>query len=458
MYNSLKKIIPKKIFKLLQPYYHFALSFLASILYRNPSDKFIIIGVTGTTGKTTIVYLIAKMLQDAGFKTGYTSTAMFGDGKKEWLNNKKMTMPGRFFAQKILDKMVKNKCQFAVIETTSQGIVQFRHTFINYDILIFTGLYPEHIDSHGSFENYKKAKGELFAHLKKCKIKDFEKLNIPQVKKTIIVNGDDKYADYFLDFWSINKSKVESRKSKVDYMNKKKNINSKNIENIFFDNFKISSQGTSFDINNTDINLQLLGEFNVVNAALTTAVGLSSGLDMRQIKKGLESIQGIPGRLEKIDEGQNFIVIVDYAYEPNAVLKLYETIKNLKYNKIIHVLGSAGGGRDIARRPVLGGIAGKKADIVIVTNEDPYDDDPKIIIEQVAKGAIDAGKEADKNLFIIEDRKQAIKKALSLASADDIVLITGKGCEQAICVADGKKIKWDDREIVKEELRKKYNT
>lgn len=153
-------------------------------------------------------------------------------------------------------------------------------------------------------------------------------------------------------------------------------------------------------------------------------------------------------------EGAGFTVIVDYAFEPEALKKIYNTILKLEHNKIIHVSGSAGGGRDVARRPKLGALAGKQADIVIVTNEDPYDDDPKIIIDQVAAGAADAGKAVNQNLFKIEDRREAIKKALSLAQTDDIVLITGKGCEQAICVAEGKKIKWDDREVVKEELKK----
>jgi len=447
MYSRLKKIIPKKIFQLLQPYYHFALSFIASIFYQKPSEKLIIIGVTGTTGKTTIVYLIAKMLQNAGFRAGYTSTAMFGNGKQEWLNDKKMTMPGRFFTQKILSQMVKNKCQFAVIETTSQGIVQFRHKFINYDILVFTGLYPEHIDSHGSFENYKKAKGELFAHLKKCRVKNFKKFNLTQVKKTIIANGDDEHADYFLNFWSENKYQLSIINEQCPI------AKYKNIKNILIKDVKTENRGINFDINSTKINLQLLGEFNALNAGIAASVGLSIGLGMREIKKGLESIQGIPGRLEKIDKGRNFQVIVDYAYEPNAVFKLYETIKNIEHNKIIHVLGSAGGGRDTARRPILGKIAGEKADIAIITNEDPYDDDPREIIDQVAQGSIDAGKILNTNLFKIEDRRQAIRKALSLASVNDIVLITGKGCEQAICVAHGKMIEWDDRKVVREQLK-----
>ena len=141
MNSFIKKLIPLALFKKIQPVYHYIMAALAAFWYRYPSRQLIVIGVTGTTGKTSSVYFIAKVLESAGYNVGYTSTAMFDDGKREWLNDKKMTMPGRFFVQKILRRMVKNRCQYAIVETTSEGIVQFRHKFINYDILVFTGLY-----------------------------------------------------------------------------------------------------------------------------------------------------------------------------------------------------------------------------------------------------------------------------------------------------------------------------
>ncbi len=184
------------------------------------------------------------------------------------------------------------------------------------------------------------------------------------------------------------------------------------------------------------------------------AVGLALGLNKGQIKNGLEKVVGIPGRLERIDEGQDFTVIVDYAFEPVAVGKLYDMVGNLDHQKIIHVLGSTGGGRDVARREILGKLAGEKADFVIVTNEDPYDEDPMVIIEAVADGARKFGKSENVDLFLIEDRKSAIEKAIGLAGEGDVVLITGKGSEQAIVVGNGRKIKWDDRDVVREILRK----
>ncbi|MDD5291474.1 MAG: UDP-N-acetylmuramyl-tripeptide synthetase [Patescibacteria group bacterium] len=446
----IKKYIPVKIFKALQPGYHFILSWLAALIYRWPSEKLIVIGITGTTGKTTSLYLIAKMLTAAGYKTGFTSTAMFSDGNKEWLNDKKMTMPGRFFTQKILRAMVKNNCQYALVETTSEGIKQFRHCFINYDTLIFTGLYPEHIESHGSFLNYKEAKGKLFKHLKRGKSKyvnngkcvclsdsGIKKIELNQVKKRIIANGDDKEAKYFLSFWA---------EEKMAYV-KNKNLGLAGVEEIKYGEVEANNKGMSFSVNKAKINLKLMGDFNAVNAMVAVCLGLSEGIDIKKIKEGLENIAGVPGRLEKIDQGQNFTVVVDYAFEPKAVAKLYETIELIPHSKIIHVLGSTGGGRDKARRPKLGALAGRNADYIIITNEDPYDEDPQVIIDEVAKGV-----KTKKEVFKILDRREAIKKALSLAKENDIVLITGKGSEQAICVADGKKIKWDDRETAKELL------
>ncbi|MEA3449899.1 MAG: UDP-N-acetylmuramyl-tripeptide synthetase [Patescibacteria group bacterium] len=457
--NIIKKIIPNRLFKALQPCYHFIFSYLAALFYSFPSEKLIVIGVTGTTGKTTSVYLIAKMFESAGIKTGFTSTAIFNDGKKEWNNDKKMTMLGRFFTQKLLRNMLRNKCRVAIVETTSEGIRQFRHRFINYDIAVFTGLYEEHIDSHGSFKNYKKAKGQLFEHLKKSKTKyidnnrrvvapksGFKKIDLNRVKKTIIANGDDEYADYFLQF-------VADRK--IVYSNDENKNFKDNFKVINYSGLKSDASGVSFKVLNMKLKLKMLGAFNAINAMNAISVGFALDLNKQAIKKGVESVTGVAGRLEKINEGQNFIAIVDYAFEPKALKKLYDVLDKIPHKNIVHVLGSAGGGRDLARRPKLGEIAGKKAKYAIVTNEDPYDDDPEIIIDQVALGAENVGKKINFDLFKILDRKQAIKKALSLVEDNDILIITGKGNEQAICVANSKKIPWDDREVLKKIIRNK---
>ncbi|MFA5248302.1 MAG: UDP-N-acetylmuramyl-tripeptide synthetase [Patescibacteria group bacterium] len=457
IFSFIKKFIPKKLFKAVAPVYHYLLSWSSALFYGFPAEKMVVIGITGTIGKTTTAYLLLRTLKACGYKVGLTSTAIFDDGEKEWLNDKRMTMVGRFFLQGLLAKMAKNKCQFAIVETTSEGIRQFRHRFINYDWLIFTGLYPEHIESHGGFENYKKAKGKLFVHLKDCKIKytgtdwqvrkkssGLEKTDLNRIKKTIVVNFDDENASYFSSFWAEEKigfTQSSSRKEDGVKIEKYGNITTK-------------EKGVSFTAFNDKVQLSLLGEFNATNAMAAACVARLAEKDLEKIKAGLLSIAGIAGRMETIDEGQPFKVIVDYAYEPNSLAKFYETVEKMPHNKIINVLGSAGGGRDVARRPKLGFLAGQRADFVVITNEDPYDDDPDLIIAQIAAGVETAGKKLNQNYFKISDRREAIKKAISLAEEGDLVLITGKGSEQLIWMANGEKLPWDDRRVAKEELRK----
>ena len=383
-----------------------------------------VIGVTGTNGKSTTVALIASALESDGAKVGATSTVSFKIADKETLNNKKMTMLGRFQLQKLLSQMVKAGCKYAVIEVSSEGIKQSRHIGIKFDYAVFTNLTPEHLESHGGFDNYKKAKAELFKRFP---------------SKTSIINLDDKHAQYFLDF-------PAAKKLTFAIENKDAQFKASQIE--------VKSTGTSFHFQEQDINMQLIGKFNVYNAMPALLVGLAENIPIEKLKQGLEKVPVVPGRTEVIKEGQDFTVLVDYAPEPYALKKLYETLTLMKYKRLIHVLGSCGGGRDVARRPILGKMAGIKADIVIITNEDPYNDDPMQIIDQVAEGAIEQGKVGNQNLFKILDRKEAIQKALNLAETGDLVLVTGKGSEQAMAVADGKYVTWDDRKVIRECLSK----
>ena len=468
--NRLKKLIPKKLFLALQPAYHFLLSLTAAVFAVFPSRRLIVIGVTGTAGKTSTVYMIAKMLEVAGYKTGFTSTAVFSDGEREWLNNKKMTMPGRFFIQKMIRRMARNGCRYAVIETTSEGIKQFRHRFINYDTLVFTGLYPEHIESHGSFEKYKEAKGKLFAHLhrfgnkyadgtkKVCHTstsKGMAKLDLSRIKKTIIVNGDDEQASYFLNFWSEAKA-AYSLNSAVDLAALVTGLSSEAAvkEFAFFRGELLVSDATGLelDVSGQRLHLNLLGSFNAYNALAAYSVGIDQGVAVKKIKAGLESVRQLAGKMEMIEAGQDFTAIVDYSFEPKALEKLYDTISVLPHQRLIHVLGSAGGGRDKARRPIMGRLAAENADIIVVTNEDPYDEDPVAIINQVAAGAEMSGKTNGEDLFKILDRTEAIKKAVFLAKKNDIVLLTGKGAEQYICLANGVQEPWDDRRALKQAI------
>jgi len=409
--------------------------------YGNPSNKLIVIGVTGTNGKSTTVNLIGKILEQTA-KIGWASTANYKIAEKEWLNNTKMTMLGRMQTQKLLREMVKAGCKYAIIETSSEGIKQYRHIGINYDVAVFTNLTPEHLEAHGGFENYKKAKTKLFEHLTK---KSYKIINGQKILKTIIANLDDANVADFLNFPADRKITFS--------LNKPTDLKAEEIQ--------INANGSSFSVNGYSFSINLISEVNVYNALAAIAVAKSQNISDETIQKALIDFKNMPGRFEWIETNRDFKVMIDYAPEPGSLAVLYETLKLFKFNNIIHVLGSCGGGRDKARQPVLGRMAAENAQVVIITNEDPYDDNPMEIINNVATGALEkgsprfgeAGKILNQNLFKIEDRREAIKKALLLAQANDLVLITGKGSEQFICVANGKKIPWDDRKVVRELLK-----
>jgi len=443
----LKKIIP---FPLLL-FYHYLLAILGAIFYRFPSRKLTVIGVTGTNGKSTTVELITKILEEAGYAVASTSSIEFKIKEKVWPNKLKMTMPGRFALQRFLYKAVKEKCQYAVLEVTSEGIKLFRHKFIDFDIAVFTNLRPEHIESHGSFENYKKAKGKLFK----------------AAKGVHIINLDDKNAEYFLQFPSRKKICYG-----IDYRLKTDwELKIRNWKFIKATDVKVFERGVSFTVDNVQFNLNLVGSFNVYNALAAICVGLSQNISLEVIKKALEKVKKMPGRMEEVISDP-FRVVVDYAHTPDALEEVYKTLKNdqssrinststppaaLKRknttSKLICVLGACGGGRDRWKRPKLGEIAAAYCDKIILTNEDPYDEDPSQILFEIKSG-ISNDQFPISNLYEILDRRKAIRKAMELAEPGDIVIITGKGCEPWMCVAGGKKIAWDDRKIVKEEFEK----
>lgn len=425
MLNFLRKITPK-FFK---QSYHWLLARLAALIYFYPSNKLIVIGVTGTNGKSTTVNLIAQLLENLGVKVALSSTVNFKLADKEWVNDKKMTMLGRFATQKFLSQAVKNNCAYIIIETSSQGIEQFRHLGINYDLVVFTNLTPEHIEAHGGFENYRAAKEKLFQHLSQSKHKI---INNKKVEKIIISNSDDIETER-LKKYQVDKFITYAIEKTADYKTENLNLNNGLV---------------NFDLQNINFKTNFLGKFNAYN--ILASLACVNTLDFSLDKIKTESLKGVPGRQEFIDIKKDFRVMVDYAPEPESLKQLYQALKNLNYHKLIHVLGSCGGGRDRARQPILGKMAGEFADIVVITNEDPYDDDPQEIIENISSGASQAGKELNQGLYKILDRKLAIHKALSLAEPNDLVLITGKGAEQFICSKNGQQIPHDDRKVVKE--------
>ncbi|KKW33187.1 MAG: UDP-N-acetylmuramyl-tripeptide synthetase [Candidatus Uhrbacteria bacterium GW2011_GWA2_53_10] len=419
--------------------YHFILAKIAAQVYGHPSEKMVVIGVTGTNGKSSTVQFIGRMLEHAGFRVGWTSTAGFNVAGKEWVNDKKMTMLGRFQTQRLLRDMVRAGCTHVIIETSSQGVIQHRHVGINYDMAVFTNLTPEHIEAHGGFENYKKAKGKFFAHV----AKGHRKTIVDQtIEKTCIVNVDDEHAEYFLSF-PFDRRYGYGRKGQPLMAS---------YTPVIAEDVMLAADGSRFRVSERDFVLKPLGLFYIYNALAAITTLHAMRIDWQTLRDATARLTPVAGRLEAVSEGQPFSVIVDYAYEPAAMRACYDAVRLFKYKRLIHVLGSAGGGRDRARRAVLGAMAGREADIVIVTNEDPYDEEPMDIIHQVADGALQAGKQDGRDLFRVLDRAEAIRLAVSVAEPNDLVLLTGKGSEPVIAGPHGKKIPWDDRSAARAAL------
>lgn len=430
MLHTFKKYIPSFCLRA----YHAFLGYVAGFFYGHPSDAMIVLGVTGTNGKSSTVQFIAQLLTGLGEKVGYTSTAGFSIAGETVENRMKMTMPGRFALQSMLRDMKKAGCAYAVIETSSQGLVQYRHVGIHYDMAIFTNLTPEHIEAHGGFEQYKQAKGLLFQHLTARSHKTLGGRRIP---KQILVHSDDPHAAYFASF----PADIHCAFGWQQQLG----------EGVYAREISRSADGAHVEVNGRAVYWQLAAHFSRLNALAAVAAVHALGFPLADVLRVSEGLRDVAGRFERITLGQPFTVIVDYAYEPYALQALFASLPPHS-GRVLGVHGSAGGGRDKARRPLIGAIASDHEDVVIVTNEDPYDEDPRVIIDAVAAGAREKGKRDGENLFCIEDRADAIRFALTSAQSGDVVLITGKGSEPVMAVGGGKTIPWDDRRVVRSVL------
>ncbi|CAN5193978.1 UDP-N-acetylmuramoyl-L-alanyl-D-glutamate--2,6-diaminopimelate ligase [soil metagenome] len=433
MKKLLRKLVPEKLIL----GYHAGRSYATAFKYGFPAKGMIIIGVTGTKGKTSATNYIWSVLSAAGYKTGIISTANIRIGDEQLLNKYHMTMPGRSAIQDLLKQMGKAGCEICLVETTSEGLKQYRHVGISYDCAVFTNLTPEHLPSHGgSFEKYKQAKGILFASLSHSPPK---KLRGEIFPKTIVANSDSEHADYYLSF------KAER---KVTFgITKQADIRGTDL--------KSTGSGVAFKVGEEAYETTIPGTFNVYNALPAIAIAKLLKATPAQIAKGLNELTVIPGRMERIEEAKDFAVFVDYAHEGASVAGALEAGRLLAgaKGKVIFLLGAEGGGRDTKKRPVMGKLSAEQADYTIVSNVDSYDDDPLPIVEDIAVAAEKAGAVRNKNLFAIPDRREGIRKALQLAGKGDVVLITGKGAEQTM-ILSGVTEKWDDRTVVREELKK----
>jgi len=389
--------------KFLKYFYHLTLAFLGSVYYRNPSKKLFVIGVTGTKGKTSSAHLIQYILNSSGKKCALLSSVSEVYGEKTLQNTTGNTMPGRFFIQRFLKRAVNKNCKYAVIEVTSQGVLQNRHKFIKWDGACFTNLHREHLEAHGGFEKYREAKLKFFRYVKNN-----------NKEALFFVNKDDENYEYF------------------------KNAAGNNLT--LYSGFETYLESS-----------MLPGEINKPNIALAEIVCESLGVEKEMVQKLITHFPGVKGRMEIIQK-EPFAVVIDYAYTPESVKLAYEELRKLlrgSHARLITVFGSAGGGRDKWKRPALGEIASNYANVIILTSEEPYDERPEDIIKDIKEGI----KEKDGlTIYKITDRKNAIQKAIEEAQEGDVVALMGKGAEPYIHL-ENKKIPWNEKKIVEEILK-----
>jgi UDP-N-acetylmuramoyl-L-alanyl-D-glutamate--2,6-diaminopimelate ligase len=410
--SLIQKIIPSSLYeKLLRPY-HFVINFLAAYYYGEPAKKLIVIGVTGTKGKSTVSDMIGSILRAANVPYALSNTVHFVIRDSVKPNLFKMTVPGRGFLQKFLRDAVNAGCTHAVLELSSESTLNFRHLGVMPNMLVVTNLQPEHLERHGGMENYFKAKYELVRLLERS----------PKRPRHLFVGTDDEYGARFL-------------KGDVEH---KKGYSLSDASHVSYE-----KDSVTFTYGGTVHTVGLPGDVSVKNAIAAIEVATALSISASAISEGLLKLH-IPGRFERIDVGQPFTAIVDYAHTPDSLQALYDAFPHARK---ICVLGNTGGGRDGWKRPLMGKIASEMCDEVILTNEDPYDEDPRAIIDSMTT-------EMKKPPTIIMDRREAIASALALARSGDAVLISGKGSDPYIMEAHGKKTPWSDAQVVAEELRK----
>jgi len=409
----LKKIVPESVVRPLRPLYHRVLSFFMAFSYDFPARKLTVIGITGTKGKSTTAEMLFSILRAAGYKTALISTIRFAIENESEPNLYKMTLQGRGFAQAFMHRALNAGCTHLIIEVTSESVLQYRHWFLELDGLIVTNIQREHIESHGSFTNYVAAKRVIVDTLvRSCK------------RSRVLVTNEDI---------------PESRAFLSAHVSRAIGFSAHELKNISGDELCID-----FDYSGVHFSLPLPGVFNAMNALAALKLSEAFGISLTTAATALQSLPIVRGRVERIDAGQNFAVIVDYAHTPDSLRALYGTFNK---SEKIGVLGNTGGGRDKWKRNEMGCIADEECKKVILTNEDPYDEDPLSIVEAMASGM-------KRTPEIIMDRRDAIRAALRAARSGDVVLITGKGTDPFIMGPHGTKIPWSDADVVREELQR----
>jgi len=390
--------------------YHLVQAFLSALYFGFPSKKMIVIGITGTDGKTTTVNMLHHILTSCAKQVSSISSINAVIGAKRFNTGFHVTTPNPWQVQKYLKKAADSRSDYFILEATSHGLDQNRLAFVDFQVAALTNTSHEHLDYHRNKKNYLLSKAKLFKNVRYS-----------------ILNSDDE---------SFNYLKERASAKVISYSLRKK---------------------TDFNIEKFPIKLKIAGDFNLENALAALSVAITLGLNKHKVLRALSTFTGISGRLESIDLGQNFDVYVDFAHTPNALQQVLKTlqpaINGQLSARLIAVFGAAGK-RDKSKRPLMGKIASKLADISILTAEDPRGEDVNNICEQIAEGFEKSDKKKEKDFFIIPDRKEAIKFAIDLASEGDTVALFGKGHEKSMNVGN-KEIPWSDASIARWAINRK---
>ncbi|MDD2907363.1 MAG: UDP-N-acetylmuramoyl-L-alanyl-D-glutamate--2,6-diaminopimelate ligase [Candidatus Gracilibacteria bacterium] len=422
----------KKLFALDNPVrllYHKLRAITANIIYGFPSKGMVIIGVTGTNGKTTTSNIIAKGLIASGKKVFMFTTVNIIIGDKEYVNDTKMTSPDAFLLQRLFKQAKNEGCEIAVIETASHGIKMSRVWGLDYDIAVLTNITQDHLDLHKTMKDYVNTKLRLFKELISFARK-------PGIKKTAVINVGSEYSELFTGetydsvylYGKGNKATLVAQDVRIEDSVTK---------------FEIKLPGKTLTIETT-----LKGDFNIENILAAIGVFLSFSISSANIQKAIKSVTGVPGRMELVENDLGADIIVDYAHTPDALEKVLTTLKEIGYNKIVTVFGATGD-RDKTKRPIMGEIVAKYSDIVILTQDDDYTENSEMIIKDVIPGI---NRVEGNDFFIIPTRKEAIELGISSIGKGDVLLIAGKGDEHVMVTNNGP-IEWHDKSIIKQILK-----
>lgn len=411
-----------------------ALPHVAAAVYGHPARGLGMVGVTGTDGKTTTVHLIAHVLESAGFPTGYLSSASFRSTRSAARrNDSHMTTLEAPFVQEQLAAMVTDGMRYGVVEASSHGLALHRVDECSFDVAVFTMLSRDHLDFHGTMEDYRDAKGRLFRMLDESEAKE-------GIRKAAVVNADDPESAFFL---------AQTNVQGITYgVQVPADVRAERIEAAGLD--------TRFRLvlgeDGVDVSVPMAGHYNVYNCLAAAAVARSQGVPLDAVARALETVPGVPGHLEAIDQGQAFRVVIDIASTEGALRRVLGVLRAATDGRLIAMFGAAGE-RDPARREGLGRAAGELADFVVITNEDPRSEDPDAIIDEIAAALRAVGRKEGDDFVRVPDRREAMDVAFRRARAGDIVLLAGKGVEPSI-VMDGEEIPWDEGQVARDVLRR----